>query len=104
MLRNFIEQEIPQDAPLIVAGDFNDWRKQEREYFSGPLSLIDAHEAIHGSHAKTFPARAPIVSVDRIYLRNLTPCTADVLAAPPWSSLSDHLPVCSEIELSEQDA
>ena len=88
--------EIPGEAPLIVAGDFNDWRQQSDLSHSG---LQEVFVQAHGKPARTFPARLPLLPLDRIYVRNLKVHHAQVLTARPWSHLSDHAPLSVEIEL-----
>jgi endonuclease/exonuclease/phosphatase family metal-dependent hydrolase len=41
----------------------------------------------------------PALRLDRIYVRNLKASQPQVLAARPWSHLSDHAPLSVEIEL-----
>lgn len=53
----------------------------------------------HGKPARTFPARLPLLALDRIYVRNLTAHNPRVLTTRPWSHLSDHVPLSVEIEL-----
>lgn len=88
--------EIPGQAPLIVAGDFNDWRQQADLSRSG---LQEVFVQAHGKPARTFPARLPLLALDRIYVRNLKAHQAHVLTARPWSHLSDHAPLSVEVEL-----
>lgn len=83
---------LPRDLPLIVAGDFNDWRRQA----DGILARCGLREAfLHatGRHARTFPARVPLFPLDRIYTRNLRLDRVEVLHGRPWSHLSDHVPL-----------
>ena len=89
---------IPANAPVIVAGDFNDWRKQADSilYDHG---MIEAFRHEYGSSAKSFPARWPLLSLDRIYVRNATTHNPEVLHRRPWSHLSDHVPLAVEIRL-----
>lgn len=88
--------EIPGEAPLIVAGDFNDWRQQADLSHSG---LQEVFVQAHGKPARTFPARLPLLALDRIYVRNLKVHQPQVLTTRPWSHLSDHAPLSVEIEL-----
>lgn len=90
--------ELPDDAPVIVAGDFNDWR-QRTDALLKPCGLREVFTEHHGKPARTFPARMPLLRLDRIYVRNLKACRPKVLAARPWSHLSDHAPLSVEIEL-----
>jgi endonuclease/exonuclease/phosphatase family metal-dependent hydrolase len=53
----------------------------------------------HGRAARTFPARMPVLRLDRIYVRNAIGHAPVVLPSHPWSHLSDHAPLAAEIEL-----
>ena len=89
-------EELPGDAPVIIAGDFNDWRQQADLSQSG---LKEVFVETHGKPARTFPARLPLLPLDRIYVRNLNIRNPKVLTTRPWSHLSDHVPLSVEIEL-----
>ena len=52
-----------------------------------------------GKPARTFPARLPLLPLDRIYVRNVKVHNPQVLTTRPWSHLSDHVPLSVEIEL-----
>lgn len=97
LLCDIIRSEIPADAPLIVAGDFNDWRVRGHELLTR-CGLHEAFEQAHGRVARTFPARWPLLPVDRIYLRNARALSPQVLSSRPWSHLSDHAPLFAGIE------
>ena len=88
--------EIPADAPVVVAGDFNDWRQRADLSQSG---LEEVFVQTQGKPARTFPARLPLLALDRIYVRNLKVHNPQVLTTRPWSHLSDHVPLSVEIEL-----
>jgi len=84
-----VARAIPRDAPVLVAGDFNDWRLRGH----APLlssGLHEAFESAHGKLARTFPARLPLLPLDRMYLRNLRTVELAVLGSSPWDRLSDH--------------
>ena len=53
----------------------------------------------NGERRKTFPARFPVLSLDRIYVRNAGVHAPVVLPRKPWSHLSDHAPLVAEIQL-----
>ncbi|NUT75695.1 endonuclease/exonuclease/phosphatase family protein [Pseudomonas sp. C1C7] len=91
-------QELPDDAPVIVAGDFNDWR-QRADALLTPHGLREVFAEQHGKPARSFPARLPVLRLDRIYVRHLKATLAQVLTTRPWSHLSDHAPLSVEIEL-----
>jgi endonuclease/exonuclease/phosphatase family metal-dependent hydrolase len=87
--------EVPDGAPLVIAGDFNDWRLRahRRLVLSG---LQEVHAAAVGRPARTFPARAPWLRLDRIYVRNVRHRPVKV-SARDWRRLSDHLPLAAEL-------
>ena len=91
-------EQIPPEAPVIVAGDFNDWR-QRADHILLASGLREAFAHTQGKPARSFPARWPLLRLDRIYLRNLRIHQPQVLAAHPWSHLSDHVPLSVEVEL-----
>jgi endonuclease/exonuclease/phosphatase family metal-dependent hydrolase len=83
---------------VIVAGDFNDWRQTA----SAVLAEQGMHEVFtseFGEPAKSFPARWPLLRLDRIYVRNATSHAPVTLSTRPWSHLSDHAPLAVEIHL-----
>jgi len=96
LLREVVEREIPADAPVIVAGDFNDWRQHGHALVTA-CGLTEVFHATTGRLARTFPARWPMLPVDRIYVRNLRFSEAGVLSTRPWSHLSDHVPLTVEV-------
>jgi len=96
LMCEILEQEVPADAPLVVAGDFNDWRARGHRLLRR-CGLVDAFEHAHGRLARTFPARWPTLPLDRLYVRNARVESARVLSGRPWSHLSDHLPLLARI-------
>jgi endonuclease/exonuclease/phosphatase family metal-dependent hydrolase len=96
LLCAIVRDEIPADAPLVVAGDFNDWRVRGHRLMTD-CGLHEAFEHLHGRVARTFPSRWPVLAVDRIYLRNLRAASAQALSARPWSHLSDHAPLLARV-------
>jgi endonuclease/exonuclease/phosphatase family metal-dependent hydrolase len=98
LLCRIIHDEIPHDAPLVVAGDFNDWRLRGHPLLTR-CGLHEAFEDANGRVAATFPARWPLMPLDRIYLRNARAHAPQVLAGRPWSHLSDHVPLLAGIKV-----
>jgi endonuclease/exonuclease/phosphatase family metal-dependent hydrolase len=89
-------QNLTQDGPTIVAGDFNDWRKRA----SAPMRAAgfnEVFEVLTGSPAKTFPSVRPMLSMDRIYVRGFKVHSVEILHE--WVKLSDHLGIAAELEL-----
>lgn len=142
-----IRDTVPDDAPIIIAGDFNDWRDELAPMFVQQLGLYEvfAHASetrggtprwrdsmrqigqvlkgdqplktlyqdraqrinqlpMSGAYCpvpppKTFPAKFPMLRLDRIYQRGFAVKRAHVLRGKPWSILSDHSPILAELEL-----
>ena len=92
-------QSLPADAPVIIAGDFNDWQLRGNTTLARATDLHEAFEQHHGRLAKTYPARWPLLRLDRIYLRNARSHAPQILGHKPWTHLSDHLPLAVEVHL-----
>ena len=62
---------MPEDAPLIIAGDFNDWRRKGDRILTDKLGVYEVFEEVKGRPARTFPSVLPMFRLDRIYAREL---------------------------------
>ncbi len=93
-LGQFIAREVPSSAPLIVAGDFNDWSAQ----LIKPMAALDLR-TFEGIRLPTYPARLPLLHLDRIFVRGLRPVSAHVPHGAAWRRMSDHLPLIADLEL-----
>ena len=98
LLCDTVRSEVPPTAPLLVAGDFNDWRDRAHGVLAR-CGLREVFVQAHGHAAKTFPARFPLLRLDRIYVRNTHSHMPLPLPRRPWSRLSDHAPLAAEIVL-----
>ncbi|MBL6986426.1 MAG: endonuclease/exonuclease/phosphatase family protein [Methylobacter sp.] len=94
-----IDSHVPQNAPLIIAGDFNDWLGQADRLFCDHLGLQEIFHVTHGRYARSFPSWLPFLPMDRIYYRGLTPVSCERLTHAPWHTLSDHAPLTAEFSL-----
>jgi endonuclease/exonuclease/phosphatase family metal-dependent hydrolase len=94
-----IREAVPMSAPLIVAGDFNDWRRKADRTLQEELGVIEVFSAARGRPARTFPAVLPVFRLDRIYARGLTVLGTDVHYAYPLARLSDHAALGATFEL-----
>jgi endonuclease/exonuclease/phosphatase family metal-dependent hydrolase len=92
-----VKEHIPDNEPLILAGDFNDWREKATDIFFNELGLVEVFHKLHGEHALTFPSRKPHLPLDRIYVRGFEPLTARCLTTNSLSELSDHGAMIAEI-------
>ncbi|MFM2035000.1 MAG: hypothetical protein RL459_265 [Pseudomonadota bacterium] len=95
-LLQFIEREVPSVAPLVVAGDFNDWGDQvRRALFASGLRCEEA------ARQPTFPARLPLAQLDDVYARGLIPRSLEVPRGRNWWRMSDHLPLIAEFDWAD---
>jgi len=86
--------------PLVVAGDFNDWSKKAGPVFEQEMGMQEAYKKANGRFAKTFPAGLPLLSLDRIYVKNLKVVDSNILRRPAHQNhFSDHLPIYCEVEV-----
>ncbi len=99
LLCHLVQEEIPPDAPLVVAGDFNDWLQRAGRVLNGCAGLREVYEHATGRLARTFPAWHPLLPLDRIYVRGARAMRPIHLGPHPWKSLSDHAPLAAEIVL-----
>jgi endonuclease/exonuclease/phosphatase family metal-dependent hydrolase len=97
LLCELVAQRVPASAPLLVAGDFNDWRDRAHQVLDDCAGLDEVFVRTQGRAARTFPARLPLLRLDRIYVRNARSCRPMALPREPWSRLSDHAPLAAEI-------
>jgi endonuclease/exonuclease/phosphatase family metal-dependent hydrolase len=89
------------DAPIIIAGDFNDWRQRATRMLETALGMTEVSFAARGRHARTYPSVLPLLRLDRIYVRGFDVLGSRVHRGAPWSLLSDHLAVSAEIALAQ---
>ena len=107
----------PADAPLLIAGDFNDWTNALSASLRERLGVTEVFDrqlsaSRYGSYlrrlagrgprkapARTFPAAMPMLQLDRIYVRGFEVLEATVLHGPSWARLSDHAPIIAELVL-----
>ncbi len=94
-LNQYIAREIPADAAVVVAGDFNDWGTTVQS------ALAKAGlAAFTQQRAATFPSRLPVVQLDHVYARGLTPVGLHVPRGRIWGQMSDHLPLIADFDLA----
>jgi endonuclease/exonuclease/phosphatase family metal-dependent hydrolase len=93
-LGRYIEREIPSRAPLVVAGDLNDWGGKLRPAMKA-IGLRDhADEKV-----ATYPSRLPLAQLDYVYARGLKPAGVQVPRGGVWGKMSDHLPLIASFRL-----
>lgn len=94
-----IESLVPKGAPLVLAGDFNDWRHRIGDPLR-ELNVLEVFETMKGRPARSFPARLPILRLDRIYVRGFNVQSVDVHRGQEWAKLSDHAPLAAHLTLA----
>jgi endonuclease/exonuclease/phosphatase family metal-dependent hydrolase len=96
-----IDTLVPRAASLVLAGDFNDWRHRVGDALR-EIGLHEVFETLGGNPARSFPARLPILRLDRIYVRALGVKDARVHRGRDWAKLSDHAALEAELTLASQ--
>lgn len=112
-----VESTTPPQAPLLIAGDFNDWTNALGESLRNRLDVAEAFDQHLSSRsfgddprrlsgrgprkspARTFPAAMPVLQLDRVYVRGFEINEAKVLHGPSWARLSDHAPIVVNLTL-----
>jgi endonuclease/exonuclease/phosphatase family metal-dependent hydrolase len=113
-----VNASAPNGEPVIIAGDFNDWRNTLSAKLRDKLGVVEVFDELgKGSAlgglvrslvgrepkivpARTFPAALPWFRLDRIYVRGFKVDTAEVLHGSLWAKLSDHAPIVATLKLS----
>ncbi len=100
MIIDYINNTISPSAPIILGGDFNDWRG----VICAPLLHQCGLENVHakfGTLAKTFPSHRPVLALDRIYARGLNIKNNPSIQSENWAKLSDHAPIAATLKLNQ---
>jgi endonuclease/exonuclease/phosphatase family metal-dependent hydrolase len=90
----YIQREIPRKAPVVIAGDFNDWGAKLRP----ALNKLGFRDFV-GERALTYPSRLPLTQLDFAYSRGLKPAGLEIPRGRIWGQMSDHLPLIAEFKL-----
>lgn len=90
IVANYIDQHVPTTAPLIIAGDFNDWTMRAGRIFAERLHLHEVFEHHAGKSARSFPSWLPLLRLDRIYVRGFHVKHVEVHSGLQFVKLSDH--------------
>ena len=93
-LMNFLHHHL--DIPLILLGDFNDW-KERLELKTHPQS--QALEVFSAQKFKTFPSLFPLFSLDRVYFTKLKLIDIQRPYIKVFRRFSDHLPLVADFEI-----
>ncbi|MCB1914521.1 MAG: endonuclease/exonuclease/phosphatase family protein [Rhodocyclaceae bacterium] len=78
------------DEPIIIAGDFNDWRNHADRLLARRLGLREVFCGGRGRPARSFPSQLPLFRLDRIYVRGFDIECAEAHFGGAWARISDH--------------
>lgn len=92
-IRSHLEHELHEHHPVILAGDFNDWRRKVVDFVHQESSLKEVFAEAYQKHPNSFPSFLPGLSLDRIFYNNLTLTDAQKFSGSEFRKLSDHLPL-----------
>lgn len=99
-LADRVESLVPPESPLIIAGDFNDWRNKADDLLAERLHLTEVFGGAAGQPVRSFPSSLPLLRLDRIYVRGFHVHRAEVHFGEPWSQLSDHAALSARLTLA----
>ena len=94
-----MEEVAPGDTPLIIAGDFNDWRNRAGGLIAERLGMVEVFGGVGGRPARSFPSKLPVFRLDRIYVRGFSVERSVVHFGAPWSAISDHAALSAHIRI-----
>ena len=92
----FIRREIPKDASLLIAGDFNDWGSASEIALGAEQLFAFKTSSVVTKKLRTYPARLPLVQFDYVFSRHLYSTQAIVPSGQQWARMSDHLPLLAD--------
>lgn len=93
-----ISDEVPEIAPLIIAGDFNDWSLSAGKLLTSRLHLREVFEYHAGKSARSFPSLVPLLRLDRIYVRGFHVQHVQVHGGPKVAKVSDHAALSATLQ------
>lgn len=117
MLIDNVCRSTPETAPIIIAGDFNDWGNRLSDSLREALGVKEVFESRQPRKdltsyfrrlagrtpqpqpARTFPAAFPCLPLDRIYVRGFKVESAMVMHGRRWAKVSDHAPIVASLQM-----
>ncbi len=95
-LLEFVDEKVEAKDPIIIAGDFNDWTGRLTSYL---MNFFDIAENQGEDKLKTYPSFFPLLSLDRIFTKNIKLLSLERVSSQIWVGLSDHLPLKARISV-----
>jgi len=101
LIEPLIEEMVASepDKPLILCGDFNDWRNELPTTIEKRMNLKDCKNKFPTKNLKTFPSTLPLFALDRIFYRGLELIDCDVVKPKNKFLSSDHLPLIADFQI-----
>lgn len=90
----YAQASISPDAPLLIAGDFNDWRGQLSAELDAALGVQEVFCLQQGRPARSFPSALPVFALDRIYMRGFELVQCQVRGG---RRMSDHAALLAQL-------
>ena len=92
-----LRERVGREEPVVLAGDFNDWRNRVEPQLA-EVGVLDSFTRAGHKPPRTFPGRLPLLRLDRIYTRALAVREARVLHH--LHRLSDHIGLHATLALT----
>jgi endonuclease/exonuclease/phosphatase family metal-dependent hydrolase len=88
----------PEDQPLVIAGDWNEWGSRLVRGVVGPWGFHVGRPDPSGKPHRTFPSGRPVAALDRIVYRAPVRCRHVACLVDERTKIaSDHLPLVVEL-------
>ena len=95
-----IRETVPRDAPMVIAGDFNDWRRKADRTLTDELGVVRGVRGGEGRPARTFPVGACRCSASTASTRAAsTSSTPASTTRFPTGRMSDHAALAATFEV-----
>ncbi len=101
-IHNYLDKELLENHSIILAGDFNDWRKKIIHFIHQEGALKEAFGHPHESSPNSFPSFLPTLSLDRIFYKNLKLKESHQYSGKKFTNMSDHLPLLAQFTLEKR--
>jgi len=98
LLMHLFEGALP-DQPLVIAGDWNEWRSRLVRSVMNEHEFHLARTDARPQGERTWPSRRPLLALDKILYRDPIRCHHVVCVLDEMTRVaSDHLPLMVELE------
>jgi endonuclease/exonuclease/phosphatase family metal-dependent hydrolase len=94
---------IPDQTPVVIGGDFNDWQRRLGGMLTQQLGVdevLPQKGLLRHLGFGSFPSRLPLLGLDRMFVKGFNIHEAKVMTGGMWGKLSDHAPFVVDLELN----